>query len=114
MGVNSLPKTVTRQRRGCDLDPGPSAPESSKLIARLPSHPVPSVETSISNWQMLQITMLIILASVHNLGAYRCRITRHCIGFTAESVQPTFALVTRHCCTMNSSCRFQLLSRALS
>jgi len=28
MGVNSLPKTVTRQRRGCDMNPGPSAPES--------------------------------------------------------------------------------------
>ena len=35
MGVNSLPKTVTRQRRGCDSNPGPSAPESS---TRLPSH----------------------------------------------------------------------------
>jgi len=23
MSVNSLPKTVTRQRRGCDLNPGP-------------------------------------------------------------------------------------------
>jgi len=34
--VNSLPKTVTRQRRGCDLNPGPSAPESSMLITRLP------------------------------------------------------------------------------
>jgi len=33
--VNSLPKTVTRERRGCDLNPGPSAPESSTL----PSHP---------------------------------------------------------------------------
>jgi len=31
MGVNSLPKTVTRQRRGCDWNPGPSAPESSML-----------------------------------------------------------------------------------
>jgi len=31
MGVNSLPKTVTRQRRYCDLNPGPSAPESSTL-----------------------------------------------------------------------------------
>ena len=29
MGVNSLPKTVTRQRRGCDLNSGPSAPKSS-------------------------------------------------------------------------------------
>jgi len=36
MGVNSLPKTVTRQRRGCDLNPGPNAPESSTLTTRLP------------------------------------------------------------------------------
>ena len=35
MGVNSLPKTVIRQRRDCDLNPGPSAPESSKLTTRL-------------------------------------------------------------------------------
>ena len=34
MGVNSLPKTVTQQRRGCDLNPGPSAPESSTLTTR--------------------------------------------------------------------------------
>ena len=38
-GLNSLPKTVTRQRRGCDLNPGPSAPQSSTLTTRLPSHP---------------------------------------------------------------------------
>jgi len=35
MGVNSLPKTVTGQRRGCDLNPGPSAPESITLTTRL-------------------------------------------------------------------------------
>jgi len=34
MGVNSLPKTATR---GCDLNPGPSAIESSTLTTRLPS-----------------------------------------------------------------------------
>ena len=34
--MNSLPKTVTRQRRDCDLNPGPSAPESSTLTTRLP------------------------------------------------------------------------------
>ena len=39
MGVNSLPKTANQQRRGCDLNPGPSAPESSTLTTRLPSHP---------------------------------------------------------------------------
>jgi len=37
MGVNSLPKTVTRQRRGCDLNPGPTALESSTLTTRLPT-----------------------------------------------------------------------------
>jgi len=36
--VNSLPKTVTRQGRDCDFDPDPSAPESSTLTTRLPSH----------------------------------------------------------------------------
>jgi len=39
MGVNSFPKTVTGQRGDCDLNPGPSAPESSTLTTRLPSHP---------------------------------------------------------------------------
>ena len=39
MGVNILPKTVTRQRRSCGLNPGPSASESSTLTTPLPSHP---------------------------------------------------------------------------
>ena len=39
MGVNSLPKTVIRQRCDCDLNLDPSAPESSTLTTRLPSHP---------------------------------------------------------------------------
>ena len=34
-----MPKTVTRQRRDCDLKPGPTALESSTLNTRLPSHP---------------------------------------------------------------------------
>ena len=38
--MNSLPKTVIRQRRDCDLNPGPSAPESSTLTTRLPSRQV--------------------------------------------------------------------------
>jgi len=40
MGANSLLKTVAPQRRDCDLNPGPSAPESSTLTTRLPSHRV--------------------------------------------------------------------------
>jgi len=43
MGVNSLPKTVIRQHRDCDLNPGPSAPESSTLTTRLPSHPIDKI-----------------------------------------------------------------------
>jgi len=39
MGVNNFPKTVTRQRRGCDLNPGPAARESSTLTTQLLSHP---------------------------------------------------------------------------
>ena len=48
MGVNSLPKTVTRQRRDCDLNTGPSAPESSTLTTRLPSHPTIRCERSFN------------------------------------------------------------------
>ena len=40
MGVYSLPKTVTRQRRGCNLNPGLSALGSSTLTTRLPSHTI--------------------------------------------------------------------------
>jgi len=35
MSVNSLPENVPRQRRDYDLNPGPSAPESSTLTTRL-------------------------------------------------------------------------------
>ena len=35
MGVNSLPKTVTRQRCGCDLNPGPSAPRRQCVTSSL-------------------------------------------------------------------------------
>ena len=52
MGVNSLPKTVTRQRRDCDLNPGPCAPEYSTQTTRLPSHPL---DGSIAEQQQLVI-----------------------------------------------------------
>ena len=47
MGVNGLLKTVTRQRRDCDLilNPGPSAPESSTLTIGLPNHPYSHIHT---------------------------------------------------------------------
>ena len=57
MDVNSLPKTVTRQRRGCDLNPGPSAPESSTLTIPLPSHPTASQPIPIyaACWQKRRV-----------------------------------------------------------
>ena len=57
MGVNSLPKTVTRQRRGCDLNPGPFAPESSTLTTRLPSHPYPM--NSLTYIKSIALTLLV-------------------------------------------------------
>ena len=48
MGVNSLPKTVTRQQRcDCNLNLGPSAPESSTLATRLPSHCAVSMQIRV-------------------------------------------------------------------
>ena len=47
--MNSLPKTVTRQRRDCDLNPGSSAPESNTITTRLPSHPFVGLERAIES-----------------------------------------------------------------
>ena len=75
MGVNSLPKTVTRQRRGCNLNPGPSAPESSTLTTRLPSHPIQCntdkllihvLDKVVSGWlQVSQFDLRRITTTVH-------------------------------------------------
>jgi len=64
MGVNSLSKTVTRQRRGCELNPGPSAPESSTLTTRLLSH---LVYNNSSNCQRRYIQRMFQLAQRINL-----------------------------------------------
>ena len=49
MGVNSLPKTVTRQCRDCDLHPGPSAPESSMLTVTLKMHDLKMTDKILAN-----------------------------------------------------------------
>jgi len=56
VGVNRLPKTVTRQRRDCDLHPGPAAPESSTLTTRLPSHPRLLYFISVGVWLLCSAT----------------------------------------------------------
>ena len=47
-----MPKTFTRQRRDCDLNLGPSAPESSTLTTRLPSHPYSTVRAQNNNYKL--------------------------------------------------------------
>ena len=39
-GPSAIAELLVLRRRGCDLNPGPCAPESSTLTTRLPSHPV--------------------------------------------------------------------------
>ena len=51
MGVNSLPKTVTRQRCGCDFNPSATAPESSMLTTRLLFNGSLSGTTLMSRYQ---------------------------------------------------------------
>ena len=76
MGVNSLPKTVTRQRRCCDLNPGPSAPESSTVTTRLPSH------VGVCLLDILLLEMLLAL----NLGFLKkyCKVNT-CPGLRADT-----------------------------
>ena len=85
MGASSLPKTVSRQRRGCDLNPGPSAPESSTLTTRLPSYP----------------------AHVHN-SYYDTRPRRHFLiaPSVRVSVPRRICLVYRHAGCLHLSHRF--------
>ena len=53
--MSSLPKTVTRQRRDYELNPDPSAPESSTLTTRLLSHPVQLIVLVIRRWTVYSV-----------------------------------------------------------
>ena len=90
MGVNSLPKTVTRQRSECDLDPGPSEPESSTLTARLPSH--------LQRFEVILLSSKVCLMSLNPKVAYRVKHSLvwlpTCLG-TSYSIVLDFELV-RH------------------
>ena len=66
--MNSLPKTVTRQRRDCDFNTGPSATESSALTARLPSR-------RAAAWFLVIIHFLAFYSQVQLMGhiGHSCR-----------------------------------------
>jgi len=75
--VNSLPKTVTRQRRGCDLNPGPSVPESCTLTTRLPSSSTKNKVSTLLLLLLLPPLLLLrlqqrLLASVGICCGVRC------------------------------------------
>ena len=63
-----MPKTVTRQRRGCDLNPGRSAPESSTLTTRPPSHP--HWPTHCSKTKKVHETAPVLLATLPNIHRF--------------------------------------------
>ena len=71
--MNSLPKTVTRQRRDCDLNPDPTAPESSTLTTRLPSHPDIYIHTYIH----VLLLLLLLLHPVYGLFSGTTWVSRY-------------------------------------
>ena len=80
MGVNSLLKTFTRQRRDCDLNQGLTAPESSTLTTRLPSQP--------SRCQMLQCYMTKCDTSLVHYQRWNGRTGQAGFGHRGFSVSP--------------------------
>jgi len=52
MGVNSLPKTVTRQRRDCDLNPGPKF-STRAAVHTYSSSRIPFREPELSSVQFM-------------------------------------------------------------
>ena len=54
--MNSLPRTVTQQCCGCDLNPGPTAPESSMLTIRLLGHPLTKFGINMENSKTVTVT----------------------------------------------------------
>ena len=91
MGVNSLPKTVTRQCRGCDLNPGPSAPESITLTTRLSSHLTHSEPRLINDWYYR-----FVLETCQSLT-----VTFHCVTLAANICRRE--LCRRHSRTIGSA-----------
>ena len=97
MGVSSLPKTVTRQRRGCDLNPGPSAPESSTLTTRLPSHPVAASLVNKDEYTNLAHAYLLTAASRSRSRADYQRVIASAVRQGTSQIDQTPAAAAANC-----------------
>ena len=64
--MNSLPKTVTTQRHDYDLNPGSSAPESSKLTTRSPSHHIKLASSKLLSASKYPISIISYLFPVNS------------------------------------------------
>ena len=96
MGVNSLLKTVAPQRRDCDLNSGPSAPESSTLTTRLPSHRV----LTGTNQFLLKYTAAAVPSrdAVTNAKTWNSRSllrSRLLLAYSASFIKLNFAVVSQ-------------------
>jgi len=68
MGMNSLPKTVIRECHGCNLNTGPSAPESSLLTIRLLSHPTEMYNTILARSALeLQVSIILLIDELRQI-----------------------------------------------
>jgi len=97
MGVNSLLKTVTRQRRDCNLNPGPSAPESSTLTIQLTvTHgylpmcvlPLPPIDTHfLSHCRGLEAQLALVSRALHRCYNQRLTLTHPRTGCAQRRVE---------------------------
>ena len=104
--MNSLPKTVTRQRRGCDMNPGPSAPESSTLTTRLPSHPCTKLRTLFSHGALtiLRLSVTVVTTDKHKDTLQRI----HAVSITLVNLCHTLLLRFTNVVVCFPDCQFFL------
>jgi len=77
LGANSLPKTVTRQRRDCDSNPCSSEPKCGTLTTRPPSHPIAILIIVCISW--IQYSLITFnLFNVHDTINKQMKANRHC------------------------------------
>ena len=111
MGVNSLPKTVTGQHCNCDLNPGPSVPESRTLTTRLSSH---HFDTAGWKWPLnwsrhQQLTDSIGASCVcwfscrrYSAWTWQSRLCKHWRCCPRNTTRQFCTLYVVHCCCVGS------------